>query len=192
MFRVALALSSFCFSARTSPKPAPVAMLRSGLMLQSPAFLLLLGANLVLFAYHQLDPTQPHHLDPSSLLEHVGLPRPASLSLHRQSSSSADLDEADSPADPVLRKNNKQARPFSSGRHQNALGLGASTERHAAIALKQQQATQTCEVCVANSDDPLCEYGLDNIRLSRAYQGSGHRVRKMLEKALRGEKIRIG
>lgn len=170
-------------------------MLRSGLMLQSPAFLLLLGANLVLLAYHQLDPTQPHHLDPTSLLEHVGLPRPASISLHHQSSNSADSDSDPalaSSAEPDIRKNNKQARPFSSGRHQNALGLVSSTERHTAIAHKQQQATQTCEVCVANPDDPLCEYGLDNIRLSRAYQGSGHRVRKMLEKALRGEKIRVG
>lgn len=166
-------------------------MLRSGLMLQSPAFLLLLGANLLLLAYHQLDPSQPHHLNPSALLEHVGLPRPASL--HHQSSSGAELNEILPPAaDAVLRKNNKQARPFSSGRHKHVAGLVSPTDRHATTALKQQQATQTCEVCVAKPDDSLCEYGLDNIRLSRAYQGSGHRVRKMLGKALRGERIRIG
>lgn len=54
------------------------------------------------------------------------------------------------------------------------------------------QATQSCEVCVATPDDPLCEYGLDNIRLSRAYEGSGTRVRRVLQRAIRGEEIRIG
>lgn len=52
--------------------------------------------------------------------------------------------------------------------------------------------TATCEVCVHSPDDPLCVYGLDNVRLSRSYLGSGHRVRKVIEKALRGEAIRVG
>ncbi|KAM0749799.1 hypothetical protein T439DRAFT_326695 [Meredithblackwellia eburnea MCA 4105] len=50
----------------------------------------------------------------------------------------------------------------------------------------------SCEVCVADPTNPLCEYGLDNVRLSRSYQGSGFRVRKVIEKALRGETVRIG
>lgn len=51
----------------------------------------------------------------------------------------------------------------------------------------------SCEVCIATPDDPLClEYGLDNIRLSRAFEGSGYRVRRFVEKALRGEEVSIG
>ena len=36
------------------------------------------------------------------------------------------------------------------------------------------------------------EYGLDNVRLSRNYIGSGTRVRKFLEKAMRGDKVKVG
>lgn len=36
------------------------------------------------------------------------------------------------------------------------------------------------------------EYGIDNVRLSRAYLGSGTRIRKFFEKALRGDKVKIG
>lgn len=54
-------------------------------------------------------------------------------------------------------------------------------------------ATTSCEVCVVTPDDPLCaEYGSTNVRLSRAYEGSGYRVRRFLEKAMRGEEVRIG
>ena len=42
----------------------------------------------------------------------------------------------------------------------------------------------TCDYCLLNPDDRMCEYGRDNIRLSRAFDGSGARVRRMLEKAL--------
>lgn len=52
--------------------------------------------------------------------------------------------------------------------------------------------TASCEVCIVNPEDPLCEYGIDNIRLSRTYQGSGHRIRRMLAKADQGQPIRIG
>ena len=38
----------------------------------------------------------------------------------------------------------------------------------------------------------MCEYGRDNIKLSRAFDGSGVRVRRMLEKAMRGEAIGVG
>ncbi|KAI5475802.1 capsular related protein, Esterase, SGNH hydrolase-type domain containing [Pseudohyphozyma bogoriensis] len=53
-------------------------------------------------------------------------------------------------------------------------------------------ATASCELCVVDPLNPLCEYGLDTIHLSRAFEGSGTRVRKVLEKALRGEPVRIG
>ncbi|KAK4700256.1 hypothetical protein P7C70_g5992, partial [Phenoliferia sp. Uapishka_3] len=49
----------------------------------------------------------------------------------------------------------------------------------------------SCETCVLNPQDPLCKYGIRNIRLSRMYEGSGYRVQKVIEKALRGEKISV-
>ncbi|GAA5833050.1 hypothetical protein JCM11251_006495 [Rhodosporidiobolus azoricus] len=53
-------------------------------------------------------------------------------------------------------------------------------------------ATSSCEVCHLDPSNPLCEYGLDSIRQSRAYEGSGARLRKVLAKALRGEEITVG
>ena len=50
--------------------------------------------------------------------------------------------------------------------------------------------TQSCEVCVVDPDSPLCEYGLDNVRQSKAFEGSGYRMRKFLEKAIRGEEVK--
>lgn len=38
----------------------------------------------------------------------------------------------------------------------------------------------------------LAEFGSDNFRLSQVHVGSGYRLRKVLEKAERGEKLRIG
>lgn len=52
-------------------------------------------------------------------------------------------------------------------------------------------ATESCELCILKPDDPLCEYGVDNVRLSRMYDGSGFRVRKFVEKAMRGEDVAI-
>lgn len=41
-------------------------------------------------------------------------------------------------------------------------------------------------------EDPLTkEYGQNNIRLSRTYEGSGNRIRKLLKKALQGKPIKI-
>lgn len=59
-------------------------------------------------------------------------------------------------------------------------------------ALSSPAATQSCEVCIATPNDPHCEYGLDNIRLSKSFEGSGQRVRKVLQRAIRGEEVRIG
>ncbi|KAM0789618.1 hypothetical protein ACM66B_000424 [Microbotryomycetes sp. NB124-2] len=68
-----------------------------------------------------------------------------------------------------------------------------STEGYRRPPMGPMAATSSCEVCVATPDDPMCqEYGLDNVRLSRSYMGSGARVRKFLEKAMRGEKVKIG
>mgnify|MGYP001580757669 CR=1 FL=1 len=50
----------------------------------------------------------------------------------------------------------------------------------------------SCELCVLNATDPLCHYGIDTVRMSRTYEGSGYRVRRFLEKALRGEPVSIG
>ena len=65
------------------------------------------------------------------------------------------------------------------------LSLAASSD--------QVTATASCEVCVLNPQDPLCQpYGMNTVRMSRQFEGSGVRVRKALEKALRGEEIGIG
>ncbi|GAA5907311.1 SGNH/GDSL hydrolase family protein [Sporobolomyces salmoneus] len=53
-------------------------------------------------------------------------------------------------------------------------------------------ATGSCEVCVNEPGNALCEYGMNSVRMSRQYEGSGVRVRRALEKALRGEEIGIG
>ncbi|GAA6054711.1 hypothetical protein JCM3770_000043 [Rhodotorula araucariae] len=53
-------------------------------------------------------------------------------------------------------------------------------------------ATTSCEVCHVDPTNPLCEYGLDNIRMSRAYEGSGARLRQVIRKAMAGEEIGVG
>ncbi|GAA6007158.1 SGNH/GDSL hydrolase family protein [Rhodotorula paludigena] len=50
----------------------------------------------------------------------------------------------------------------------------------------------SCEVCHLDPSNPLCEYGYSAIRQSRAYEGSGTRLRRVLQKALRGEAIQVG
>lgn len=50
----------------------------------------------------------------------------------------------------------------------------------------------SCELCVLDPYDPLCQYGLDNVRLSRSYEGSGYRVRRFLEKAITGAEVKVG
>ncbi|KAL8278403.1 hypothetical protein RQP46_009093 [Phenoliferia psychrophenolica] len=52
---------------------------------------------------------------------------------------------------------------------------------------------ESCETCVLSNytEEPLCEYGLDNVKLSRMYEGSGFRVRRFLEKAMRGDAVSI-
>jgi hypothetical protein len=53
-------------------------------------------------------------------------------------------------------------------------------------------ATGSCEVCIVDPGNELCDYGMNSVRLSRQFEGSGVRVRRALEKALRGEEIGIG
>ncbi|GAA5990234.1 hypothetical protein JCM10908_005887 [Rhodotorula pacifica] len=69
---------------------------------------------------------------------------------------------------------------------------GAALEAVAAPTLLEPTATSSCEVCHLDPTNPLCRYGLDNIRMSRAYEASGHRLRKVLRRALDGEKIGVG
>ncbi|BGP56677.1 hypothetical protein JCM8202v2_004307 [Rhodotorula sphaerocarpa] len=71
---------------------------------------------------------------------------------------------------------------------------GTSTLRspHARDSLLAPASTSSCEVCHLDPTDPACRYGLDNIRLSRAYEGSGHRLRHVLRRALAGEEIGVG
>lgn len=52
-------------------------------------------------------------------------------------------------------------------------------------------ALQSCRMTDLPNDPLVKEYGQNNIRLSRTYEGSGTRIRRVMEKALRGEKIKI-
>ena len=48
-----------------------------------------------------------------------------------------------------------------------------------------------CRVADLPNDPLVKEYGQNNIRLSRAYEGTGDRVRRVLQKARSGQKIKI-
>lgn len=74
----------------------------------------------------------------------------------------------------------------------NSSMTDAETDLKAVEKAAIHAATASCEVCIVTPEDPLCEYGLDNIHLSRTYEGSGTRVRQMLAKAEAGGNIRIG
>lgn len=52
--------------------------------------------------------------------------------------------------------------------------------------------TTSCELCHHSLHHRMCEYGLDNIRLSRAYEGSGARLRKVLARGSQGHTINVG
>lgn len=52
--------------------------------------------------------------------------------------------------------------------------------------------TTSCELCHHSPHRRMCEYGLDNIRLSRAYEGSGARLRKVLARGEQGHAINVG
>lgn len=52
--------------------------------------------------------------------------------------------------------------------------------------------TTSCELCHHSPQHRMCEYGLDNIRLSRAYEGSGARLRKVLARGSQGHAINVG
>ncbi|KAK4054320.1 hypothetical protein OIO90_003553 [Microbotryomycetes sp. JL221] len=86
----------------------------------------------------------------------------------------------------------RKPKPISSmsTSHHGHHGAIASTLKAQSI---HEASLQTCEICVRDPNDSMCqEYGLDNVRLSRAYQGSGTRVRSFLEKALKGQHVKIG
>lgn len=54
-----------------------------------------------------------------------------------------------------------------------------------------EEALPSCRVTDLYDDPLVKEYGISNIKLSRSYEGSGERVKKILKKAMHGEKIRI-
>ena len=54
-----------------------------------------------------------------------------------------------------------------------------------------ERALPSCRVADLVDDPLVKEYGQNNLRLSRTYEGTGARVRKLLQKAMRGEKIKI-
>ncbi|GAA5852242.1 hypothetical protein JCM8547_006710 [Rhodosporidiobolus lusitaniae] len=99
--------------------------------------------------------------------------RDSSLSSSSSSSSPSCLSSSSSP---------------SSSASQQSPSLASSTFSP----LDPVSPTQSCELCHLDPSNPLCEYGEDNIRLSRAYEGSGYRLRRALQKALRGEEVGVG
>lgn len=51
----------------------------------------------------------------------------------------------------------------------------------------------SCELCLLDPTHPLCHpYGISNVRLSRAHEGSGFRVQRFLRRAMAGEAVSIG
>lgn len=54
-----------------------------------------------------------------------------------------------------------------------------------------ESALPSCRITDLPDDPLVTEYGQNNIRLSRTYEGSGVRVRRVLQKAMRGEPIKI-
>lgn len=50
---------------------------------------------------------------------------------------------------------------------------------------------EPCGMC-ASSPERCKEYGVENLKLSRAFTGTGNRLRKVLRKAQRGEPIKTG
>ena len=52
-------------------------------------------------------------------------------------------------------------------------------------------ALPSCRITDLVNDPLVKEYGQNNLRMSRIYEGSGVRVRKVLQKALRGERLKL-
>ena len=75
----------------------------------------------------------------------------------------------------------------------NHLNLNACTSPSRAGAPPGfEQALPSCKVTDLYQDPLVLKYGRHNIKLSRSYEGSGERIKRVLQKALRGEQIRIG
>ncbi|GAA5899107.1 hypothetical protein JCM5296_005746 [Sporobolomyces johnsonii] len=79
----------------------------------------------------------------------------------------------------------------------NALRLNGDSSLWTSVAsgdekLVFQDDSASSASCCSIDSDLVGEFGRHNIRLSQAHVGSGYRVQKVLEKAARGEKLRIG
>lgn len=74
----------------------------------------------------------------------------------------------------------------------NSLSTLPSSRRRPHHAFATKAPPPSCRLCDSDPTNPLCDYGDSAIRMSRAYEGSGLRVRRFLEKALRGEEVVIG
>ncbi|KAM0746021.1 hypothetical protein T439DRAFT_330212 [Meredithblackwellia eburnea MCA 4105] len=98
-----------------------------------------------------------------------------------------------SPDDNVLQRSFHNLRQTVwSVRTPTAPSDSSSRSSTKGVGKNSNSAPPTCDFCLLEPEDDKCKYGRDNIRLSRAYDGSGFRMRKMLEKAIRGEPIGIG
>ena len=152
--------------------PITLKMLHQRLLLHSPAFLLLAAANLLLLV-------KSIYSEPTA--------RALSLKdgLHAFHNASQSLLASEGPLDGTRRPDRHGAS--------SASDLGDSLRSSQCRSASPGASTQSCDVCVVDPSNELCRtYGIDNIHLSRAYEGSGHRMRKFFEKALRGEAVKIG
>lgn len=65
--------------------------------------------------------------------------------------------------------------------------LGYALEEY--VPTKKVMAIDACGIC-SSSPKECKEYGLESLQLGRAFAGTGRRLRKVIRKAMRGEKIK--
>ena len=107
------------------------------------------------------------------------------ISLLREPGVKLELPPAWSPRNIIPHRNSPNAP------HQVALNKQSQPAASPGAAPGFERALPSCRVADLVDDPLVKEYGQNNLRLSRTYEGTGARVRKLLQKALRGEKIKI-
>lgn len=70
--------------------------------------------------------------------------------------------------------------------------LQKSTAASSSLAAAAPPYAQSCELCHVDPTNALCQYGEHNIRLSRAFEGSGYRLQRFLRKMVAGEEVQVG